>query len=153
VRRGLVDSKGADALGRECEEAVAEGGGDVGTGVEPTGGSAVLGGEAGDRQELAELVQAAVDALQLLAPQPGSQNLPPEPAAGGEEGMQLDGSALSDAEQQKLAGVLGRYFGTLVAAQPAWARRLLSAVGEGKREGGEEGKEESKAEGEDVAMT
>jgi len=67
--------------------------------------------------------------------------------------MQLDCSALSDAVQQKLAGVLGGYFGTLVAAQPAWARRLLSAVGEGKMQDGKEGKEESKAEGEDVAMT
>jgi len=52
----LVDSTVADALCMECEEAVAEGGGDVGTGVAPNRGSAVLGGEAGDRQELAELV-------------------------------------------------------------------------------------------------
>ncbi|KZT60661.1 TAF-domain-containing protein [Calocera cornea HHB12733] len=137
VRRGLVESRGAEALGRECEEAVA--------------------GEAGDRAEVAELVQAVLDALQRLAPQLGSQAPAPVPAPVPVPGtaedavvVVVDGSPLSDAEVGTLEEVLGGYVARLVGAQPAWARALLAAVGkEGRADAAEEG---GRKEGEDVAM-
>ncbi|KZO92649.1 TAF-domain-containing protein [Calocera viscosa TUFC12733] len=142
VRRGLVESRGAEALGRECEAAASSG-----------------AGEEGDvAEEVQELVQAVLDALQRLVPAPGEAGEQGKQEQGPETGMELDApgpTPLSDAELGRLEEVLGGYFARLVGVQP-WGRGVLGAVGKEHKEHkeGGEGKVEAgeKEEGDAVML-